>query len=399
MRILFLTHDFPYPPVGGGRLRVYYLLRELARHHEVTLLGFAQEADLEHLEALREMGIREANFLAFPQLERESGWRQLKYAHPNIVRSYHSAALLESLRNLARADRFDVLHVEELVMAPYVLALNPPIPRLVDRQKIDYQFYWSLWKRPEANSKLRSRVLGLLEWVKLYRLERRVARFYRFHVVLSQEDAAFIRSLNPDAIPCIVPNGVDVDYFAFAPLAEAEARTITFIGSMDYQPNVDAIHFFMEEIYPLLKAAVGELKVYIVGRQPAEAVLKYNGLDGVVVTGEVPDIRPYLSRSVASFVPMRIGGGIRNKILESMSAGRPVVSTTIGAEGIACRQGEHLLIADDPASFAGRLAELMNDAPLRERLARNGRSLVEERYAWPEVTRSLVDAYQRARAG
>jgi glycosyltransferase involved in cell wall biosynthesis len=182
-----------------------------------------------------------------------------------------------------------------------------------------------------------------------------------------------------------IPTGVDLEYFA-PTQATPRSSDLVFLGSMDWMPNIDGAEWFVREVLPLIRKRKPDCSVALAGRKPTRAVLDLaNGDSGVQVTGTVPDVRPYLWGATVSIVPLRIGGGTRLKIYESMAAGVPVVSTTIGAEGLPVEPGTQILIADDPASFAECCVRLMEDPAGRARMAEAARQMVSSRFSWEAV--------------
>jgi glycosyltransferase involved in cell wall biosynthesis len=216
-------------------------------------------------------------------------------------------------------------------------------------------------------------------------------------VCCSEQDAAMLQGLSPSVPVAVVANGVDLDHFR--PMAETKGPpTLAFLGTLDYPPNLDALEHFFHDIHPGLLPLLPDLRVSIVGRNPVREVLAYANRPGVTVSGSVPDVRPHLAEAGALVVPLRVGGGTRIKILEALAAARPVVSSTVGAEGLELRDGEHLLIADEPEAFVRACARLLEDAALRRRLVEAGRRLVVERYAWSQQGRVFADVCARVAA-
>ena len=216
-------------------------------------------------------------------------------------------------------------------------------------------------------------------------------------LAVADEDRAALLARAPDARIGVVPNGVDTDYFSRAalvrdrvgPLAFAGA-TLVFSGTLDFRPNVDALIWFVHEVLPLLRARRQGIRVLVVGKRPAPALRQMAQAGVITLTGEVPDARPYLACATVYIVPMRIGGGVRLKLLEALSLAAPLVSTRMGAEGVAGLRGdEHCLLADDPADFAAAVLRLIDDSALGRRLGEAGRALVRERYDWSVVVPQL----------
>jgi polysaccharide biosynthesis protein PslH len=193
----------------------------------------------------------------------------------------------------------------------------------------------------------------------------------------------------------VVPNGVDLDYFRPS-TAPVDPHTLVFNATLRYRPNVDAAHHLVEEIWPMVVAQRPDARLYIVG-QASDAQARRLGRAGVVVTGEVPDVRPYLERAAVVAVPVRIGGGTRLKVVEALAMGKAIVSTRLGCEGLAVRDTEHLLIADDAHTFADRIVELFDDPAAGQALGSAGRQLAEAKYSWTQATGTLEELYRCVR--
>jgi glycosyltransferase involved in cell wall biosynthesis len=215
-------------------------------------------------------------------------------------------------------------------------------------------------------------------------------------VSVTEFDRQLLRRFNQNLAVSLVPNGVDTDYFEFRPPPKSESPSIVFVGSMNYQPNIDGMRYFVDEIYPYLQKQNPHLMTYVVGRDPTPEVKRMGEGDHLIVTGTVEDIRHYLYRSTLSICPIRIGGGTRLKILESMAAGRPVVSTSAGADGLPCDHGVNILLSDRPEEFADHVSTLISDADLCQRLATNGRRFVEDHFHWASISRKLLLTYEQA---
>jgi glycosyltransferase involved in cell wall biosynthesis len=378
---------------------MFNLLREVVRTHKITLLALARPEERVHEHSLKSLGLHEVHLAASAGLEARSRWSRLLDSRPYGVRAHGSTQLQTKLAELFDTQSFDIVHVEEAVMAQYFEQGLVSSPLILDRQKIDSWFHWKLWTVHDRTKPVHKRWSGLLEWLRWLGYEWRMARWFTHQIVVSDDDERLLRKVNCQSSIAVVPNGVDVDYFEYRNSSTSEPLSMVFMGSMDFQPNIDAVRFLYSEIYPHIVAEHPGILVYLVGRRPMPEVLELRERDGFVVTGQVPDVRPYLYRSAVSVVPIRIGGGTRLKILESMAAGCPVVSTNVGAQGLRCQHGENILLASDPQAFARCVLDLLNDAEERQRLAINGRHLVEAHYAWPKVAESLLRAYQQGIGG
>jgi glycosyltransferase involved in cell wall biosynthesis len=232
------------------------------------------------------------------------------------------------------------------------------------------------------------------------RFEGQVLRRFDHILAVSETDRETLVRLYPlaRALPIsVIPTGVDTEYFVPAGHAVAGPPNLVFTGSMDWLPNVDGVRFFCRDILPSIREVAPDTTFTIVGRSPTADVRRLGDEPGVEVTGRVDDIRPFLDRATVYVVPLRIGGGTRLKIFEAMSAGKAVVSTTIGAEGLPVENGRHVLLADTPETFAATVVDLVRDAAARHELERNARALVTERYDWSAAATHLERALLQTR--
>ena len=225
----------------------------------------------------------------------------------------------------------------------------------------------------------------------MLRYEGEVSRAVKNIISVSEADAETMRSLYGVSRVAAVPTGVDIDYFTWS-MARIPSADLVFVGSMDWMPNINGVLWFVEEILPIIRKTRPDCSLVIAGRRPTPEIQRLAVADTRIrVTGTVGDIRPYLWDSAVSIVPLKIGGGTRLKIYEAMAARIPVVSTTIGAEGLDVQNGEDIHIADSPADFAARCLELLNDAAARRRMADAAFSMVSSRYSWEVVSRKFEE--------
>jgi glycosyltransferase involved in cell wall biosynthesis len=290
----------------------------------------------------------------------------------------------------------EVLEINEALTLPLVGDLVQRVPVLLNVHNLVYRVAQRMSGRQGSWP---SRLKARLNISKLRRFEREIYRRpFRF-VTCSEADRQGLLELAPQARVSVVPNGVDTAHFHCALPDQGEPDRLLFTGKMEYIPNADAVEFFINEIMPRVRQARPAAHLEVVGMCPPQHLLDLAAGNPMTVHGEVPDVRPWLERCAISVVPLRAGSGTRLKILEALSMERAVVSTRIGAEGIDVVDGEHLLLADRPEEFADRVLALMEDEALRQRLGRNGRRLVEERYDWSRVAPLLSQAYTEAARG
>lgn len=399
MRILMLSPYPPYPPRGGGALRIYHLLRGLAARHTVTLLSFApDEAAATAMRPLHDLA--EVRIVIGPPA-RSLGQRALTTLvspWPDMALRNASTAYSATLTELLANEQFEVVLAESIEMAPYLLQARSSGVRLVlDEFNAEYV----LQRRAALNDLRRAphpkALIGgsysLIQWFKLAAFERRVLQTIDRVLVVSAEDAAALRRLAPNAPLHLVPNGVDCSHFA--PQAAPLANELVFIGTLDYRPNVDAVLWFAHEVFPHIRRQHPALRLRLIGRRPHPSLRALHDHQTIIVTGEVDDTRPALAGAAAVIIPMRIGGGSRLKLLEALAMAAPVVSTTMGAEGIpGLRDGEHLLLADTPAAMAAAVNRLVTDRPFAQRLGQAGRAFVCAGYDWMQIVPQLEAALQ-----
>jgi exopolysaccharide biosynthesis WecB/TagA/CpsF family protein len=313
---------------------------------------------------------------------------RLSSLKPASVARWYSPAAEQALRKFAEGQDYDMVYACDLAMAQYFLAGH--IPLVVDRSRVDLEF--QLTSQRHLQQSWRQRIADAENIIKLRVFERKVAKLAALEIVCGEDDVTFLKKhVDPEMPVLALPNGVDEDHFNPELVQETPDAdpTLIFCGAMDYTANEDALRWFFSDIHPRLLELVPNLRCLVVGRSPTAEIEAFSSKKGVVVTGGVPDVRPYYRRAWLQVVPLRIGGGSRLKIPESLVMGTPVVSTTIGAQGLGLIGGKHLLLADDPGSFARETARLLNDAGLRARLAQQGAEEVKKRLTWKALGRTL----------
>ncbi|MDP2660363.1 MAG: glycosyltransferase, partial [Dehalococcoidia bacterium] len=322
------------------------------------------------------------------------------------LRSYEFRAKLEKAEETGG---FDLVQVEGLEMGPYALEVcrlrrgdaNRPLV-LFDDHNAEYALQRSAYRADLGLPRRWPRAAySLLQWRKLRSYEREVCRRVDGVLAVSEADASALRALAPGLRPRVIPNGVDTTAFGYRSLAgrsDGGAPVLVFTGTMDYRPNVDAAVWFCHQVLPLVRREQPSAKLLLVGRDPSQAIRSLAG-HGVSVTGSVEDVRPYLHQGNVFVAPLRMGSGTRLKILEAMSSGLPVVSTTIGMEGIAATPGQEALVANDPRSFASCVLELLAGPTRAQSLATRARLLVERRYDWAVILPALGEVYREMGQG
>jgi polysaccharide biosynthesis protein PslH len=396
MRILAVYPYLPYPTNRGAYHRGFQLLRELARAHEVDLLALAENCEgAEHKAVFTEF-CRRVEIIPF----HHPPWEKLFPARltnplPATVAHWTLPAVAAALRELLDDGNYDAVHLFDVILGQYFLREHRHYRLIADRTRVDLQY--QLMELRRMRFSFRSRLLALENLFKLWRYERAMANRSFCQVVCGGDDEKFLRRYVQSNLKIqVIPNGVDLEYFhpgTALEQARAEVPTILFCGAMDYNPNIDALRWYFAEMDEPLRRRIPGLRLLIVGKDPVPEVRRYAGKSHVIVTGGVPDVRPYYRQAWLQTVPLRIGGGTRLKIVESMAMETPVVSTTIGAQGLDLRDEFDVIFADTADKFVLRTARLLEDIQLRRRISENGLETVRARLSWPSLGGRLIDLY------
>jgi polysaccharide biosynthesis protein PslH len=395
MRVLIIDEEVPYPLNSGKRLRTFHLLAPLAARHEITFVCRRHEGS--DSQSLDSFGIR--TVVVNHPIRKKTGpifyaalFHNLFSKYPYTVSSHRSPLLTDAIETLHREKPFDLVHCE---WTPYAVNLGRlwQIPSVVDAHNVESM----IWKRNyEIEEHPLRKAFFRLQWQKMLRYERlTLPRFSRAIAVSAPDRAVMSGWVEPGRID-IVDNGVDTEYFKPSGVRPTP-HSMVFTGSLDWRPNVDAMLYFLESIWPIIRGSYPEATIAIVGRNPMDALREKSvGLPGVDLVGTVDDVRPYMARAEVVVVPLRVGGGSRLKILEAMAMEKAVVSSGVGAEGLEVADGENILMADSPTAFATAVGRLFEERELRQRLEAAGRKLAQRRYEWSSLSRKLEQVWAAA---
>ncbi len=401
MNVLLLTQIVPYPPDSGPKIKTYHLLRYLAARHRITLVCFTrnpqEERDAAELRAicaevhtvhLQRSRARDGLAL-LASLTRRRPWLMER----DDIGAMH-ALLARLVREASAAGRpFDLVHADQLNMAMFADRL--PLPRLLDQ----HNAVWTIFKRLAQQKRGPARLFLEREWRLLKRYEGDVCRRFEAVTAVSDEDRrALFEAIGAEREMPVIP--IAVDATAERPIPRTEgARGILSLATMMWPPNVDGVMWYAESIHPLVTREVADARFFVVGQRPVAEVRALPERDpSIEVTGYVPDPTPYIANSACLIVPLRSGGGMRVKILEALARGIPIVSTTIGYEGIDLVPGKHLLVADTPEAFAAAVVRLLRDPSAGAALAEAGRARLLEKYDWTAVCPAMDAVYERLAA-
>jgi sugar transferase (PEP-CTERM/EpsH1 system associated) len=404
-KILVLTPQFPFPPHQGTTLRNYNLIAGLAQRHEVHLLSFGdpEESQGTPVDDL----CQSVQTFPAPQHTMDQRLKGLAFSRlPDMAQRLPSPAFQDALaETLERLDP-DVVEVEGIEMAQYLFQVadmrgdrNRPL-LVYDDHNAEYVLQQRAFETDlRQPRRWVAAAYSYVQWRRLRAYERRACLAADRVVAVSDTDAAALRKLIPGLEIAVVPNGVDMDYYTapVPPLAPQEGpgdQDLVFTAKMDFRPNVDAVLWFSQSVLPLIRRRSPGTRFWAVGKSPHSRLAHLADDPGVVLTGWVEDVRPYIAGASLYVIPLRIGGGTRLKVLEAMGMGKAIVSTALGCEGFDLVPDQELVVADDPAEFAVAVVDLLRDAERRERLGRAARRFAGSRYDWRMIVPRLEKVYE-----
>jgi glycosyltransferase involved in cell wall biosynthesis len=391
LRVLWLKFGELLPVDTGGKLRSFHLLKELSRRVDLRFVSYYP--------APMTPGYREELMQALPgseayEVDDMPRWREaalqpilLSALHglPLNVSRFASRTVRNNLDAMIAREHFDV-GVCDFLTPAWAFPRKPHFATVLFEHNVE----WALWDRRAATVPWGpKRAFYRWETRRTRAIERDLIERFNATLAVSDGDREALRRLVPGADVHVVPTGVDVAAFLPTDESRRDARTVVFLGSMDWHPNVDGVRWFIDVVWPAVRAAVPGARFRVVGRRPPPEILAL-ACDDVEITGDVPAVQPYLHEAAMSVVPLRAGGGTRLKIFEAMAAGAPVVSTTVGAEGLDVTPGEHLLIADEAEDFAAAIIGLLRDDGARRQLADRASRLVRA-FEWSAVGERLEE--------
>lgn len=392
MKILLLTQVLPYPPDSGPKVKTWNLIQYLARQHEVTLVSFVRGDQSREVEQLRRFcaGVFTVPMERGALRDGVALLKSLVTGAPWVIARDARGAMFRLVREVSAREAFDAVHADQLNMAQYALAAR------AGKKVLDtHNALWLLYRRMASTMPggLLKRVYGR-DWRLLRRYEGKMCQVFDAVLAVSEEDRRALEEVSGTGRKFhVVPISVNTD--EVRPVRRvAEAERIVTIGTMFWQPNVDGIVWFVQSVLPLIRREKPDAALDIIGARPPKEVVALAEQDGLIrVTGYVEDPLPFLEQAGVMVVPLRAGGGMRVKILNALAQGLPVVTTSIGCEGIVVEHGRHVLIADTPAEFARAVVQVLKDRSLASDLGRCGRHLIETLYDYRVACRSLDDIY------
>lgn len=411
MNILFLTQILPYPPDAGPRVKTWHVLRYLAgQGHKITLVSFVRADEQKYVEEVRRQGIE-----FFPVPIRRSRIADVGYwlrsnlsGLPFLIERDNLPEMRKRIDTLLTERQFHAIHADQLTMTQFVplerAGKNQHMVRVFDAHNAT----WSIMERMKDNARAILKPVLALEQQRIKKYEGRIVKAFEHTLTVTDID----RELLLDAVAVvdhaaknaarerIVTVPITIDTMQLKPTTrQPGSLNILTLGTLHYMPNADGIRWFLNEIFPRVRRELPNATLTIIGKNPPADFLQaaQQEPDTIQVTGYVEDLTPYFERAALMVVPVRAGSGMRVRILEAFSRAMPVVTTTVGLEGIEARPGEDVLVADTPSDFAAQVVCLARDTQLQERLANNGRSLAVKKYDWQVALRLMNSLYQGAK--
>lgn len=398
-RLLFLSQTLPYPPHGGVEARTFNVLRLLARDYDITALcffrrgGAVQGRVAESVEALGAYGRVEA--FRIPQ-----EWSRFRLVADHLrsvlggrvytTTAYESEAFRSRLRVLLRDERFDLVHLDSMDLSGYLPEVEH-LPVICVHHNVESAL---LRRRATIVSSLASRTYMKHQATLMEREERIITPRVAVNIAVSAADAAIFSTLAPTARFEVVPNGVDIELFQ--PFQGDANDGVVFLGGSSWFPNLDGMRWFCEAVLPILRRRIPTLRVRWVGKATPEQRREFSDRFGIEMTGYVPEVTSHVHGASCFVVPLRFGGGTRLKILDAWALGMPVVSTTVGCEGLDSREGDNIIIRDGAENFAEGVLRVLEDATLRDRLRVGARRTAETTYSWEVIGAHMSRVYSSA---
>ena len=426
MRTLFLTQIIPYPPDAGPKVKTWNVLRYLVeKGHQVTLASFMRKEEEEHVDELRKLC-----HAVFTVPFRRSRLADILYLSSSLVRGKpflverdYRSSMQELVNRLVASESIDVIHADQLSMAQFAWRAgrgmsgmdrnlnreiddlhNHPIGRLDHHPAIIFDAHnavWTILERMSQNTRWFLKPVIALEARKIKNYEGWVIRNFDHTLAVTETDRQALQAAGSFAFkgasseePPITVIPIVVDTQQLQPIRrKSGSRNILTIGTLHYPPNADGIRWFLREVFPLISQQIPEVTITVVGKNPPQDLLHLSD-QRIKFTGYVADLTPLFEQSALMVVPVRAGGGMRVRILEGFARAMPMVTTTIGLEGIKAQPGKEVVVRDEPDQFAAAVIDLLQDEASQAELANNGRRLVEMCYDWDVVLRGMDVIYQ-----
>ena len=388
-KILFLQKRLLFPTDSGGKIRTLNILRHLARWHDVTYLCNLLPSEESHLHEMQSLGL---TMVTIPWTEAPRGSLRfygdlalnLCSSFPFNVNKDFDPRLRQKAKQLLKSEKFDLLICDFVQMARNCLGFGQT-PKLLFEHNVESQIFQ---RHADSDCGMLRRFYMQLQANKMKRFEKLAGDDFDRVVAVSEQDRISFQNKYDWHHVDVIETAVDTDYFQPQPTPETPCSCV-FVGSMDWLPNEDGVLHFVENIWPLIRARYADASFQIVGRNPPNSILALDKKNGIHVTGSVPDVRPFMAQAQVVVIPLLVGGGTRLKVFEAMAMGKPIVSTSLGVEGLLVVDDENALLADTPVEFVEKVSRMFESVDLRRRLTDRAFDMVLERYSTEPIARQF----------
>ncbi len=375
--ILILSPFLPYPPKDGGKLKMYNMIKALSPDYDIILLSFLEHQDENRFIGHLELFCKDV----FTVLRKPSPLSGREEAvMPEVVKAFYSVEFKEKLEFIVRNYKIDILQVEYTFMSHYVCNINN-IPKILVEHDTSLFSLFGCYEKPLNGGCF----IRFNDWLKKVRFHKMVYQWFDKIIVFSHEEAENVKKLAHKADTTVIPIGLDLPAYGVLPAREKHSDLI-FVGYFGHYPNIDGLFYFCDKIFPLIQRELPEVSLYVIGSGMPDEIKELSERKNMHIIGEVGDIRYYMASAKVFIAPLRLGGGIRVKILEAMAMGLPAVSTSIAAKGIRLKNGRGIIIEDIPKKFARAVIRLLKDTALCKELGNNTRMAIEQYYDLNKIT-------------
>ena len=387
MRILWFTYRLPFPVDSGGKVRAYNLIKQVSRNHEIILFSFVREKkELVGLDELRKYCSHIFTF------QRRTLFNPLNFFYatflPFPAALYYSPPIKNKLASITKELNIDLIHLESFYTGVY-LQNSIRVPIIMGNENVEYQIY----QRRTDLTKPPAKTILHLDTIRMKKFEEDLWRGARINLAVSESDAKVIEEVTKK--PCyVIPNGVDIDFFAKTKKQKLESPTVLFVGDFNYIQNQDAVRFLVKEIWPLVSKKISNIKLLLVGRNPTREILN-SKTPSIEILPNVEDIRTAYGAASIFIAPLRVAGGTQLKILEAAATGLPIITSPLAKKGLKTTQ-EEILTADTASDFASKITLLVKNRNFSDKIGKAALGLVRDSYSWVEIGKKLEDVYKAA---
>lgn len=384
MKILFVANRVPYPPFRGDKLKIYNLAKRLSVNHEIHLITFAEsKEDYNYGEELGEL-FKQVHIISLPKWQSYLNCLIAIFSNiPFQVAYFKSSKMNRLVHDFLSNNDIDIIHTQHLRMAQFTS--NIAMPKILDLPDA-FSLYWK--RRIENQQNPIKRFFEKIEYKRLYKFEGEIVKNFNLGLVCSREDLNYMKEEHGSSNIDLLRNGVDLDTFKSEGHDYSNNSTLLFTGNMDYAPNVDAVGYFVKEMFPGISSKFPKVKFIIAGQRPVKQVLDLKA-DNIEITGFIPDLKLIYQKAAVVVSPLRFGAGTQNKVLEAMAMGIPVVSGNIGFEGLEIENGEGVFLETNYYGFAMKIIELLESEELRRETGQKGKKVAETKFSWDIISLQL----------